>query len=313
MSILDEAQSLARAGRRSDAVALVRRAADANDPEALFALANWRLYGLNGPRDPAAAHALLERAAEAGNEEAPRLHATLIGNGTGCPADPARARAMLDALAGDPHVKRQIDLLDAIHPREFTVDALSADPPIRIVRGLLSRDECRYLIDMAAPALRPSVIVDAATGRPKPDPVRTSDGMNFGPAQEDLVVGALNRRIAAATGTAPECGEPLHILRYVPGQEYKPHLDALPGTANQRVWTALIYLNHDYLGGETRFEKLDLAARGEPGDALIFRNVTEDGSGDPRTRHAGLPVTEGVKWLATRWIRARAFDPFAPA
>jgi prolyl 4-hydroxylase len=311
VSILGEAQRLAQSGRRADAVALVERAADAGDGEALFALANWRLYGLFVARDPAAAHPLLARAAAAGHVEAARLSAYLLANGTGCAPDPAAAAAQLRAL-DDPIARQQIALLDAIDEGERNADILSDDPPIRLVRQLLSAEECAYLVAMATPALRPSVIVDPATGRPKPDPVRTSDGMNFGPAQEDLAVNMLNRRIAAATGTAYEAGEPLHVLRYVPGQEYKPHLDALPGVSNQRVLTALVYLNGGYEGGETVFDRIGLSAKGEPGDCLIFSNVQADGSGDQRSRHAGAPVTGGVKWLATRWIRSHAFDPFAP-
>jgi prolyl 4-hydroxylase len=312
VSVLDEASRLARAGRRGDAVALVERAAAGNDSEALFALANWRLYGMFVARDAAAAHPLLERAAVAGNVEAALLRANLVGNGTGCPADPDGAEALLRGV-DHPSAHRQAALLDAMSAPARLTEPLNEDPPVRFVRRLLSGEECRYLIEKAEPALRPSVIVDPATGRPKPDPVRTSDGMNFGPAQEDLVVQALNRRLAAVTGTAFECGEPLHILRYVPGQEYKPHLDALPGVPNQRRWTALVYLNEGYEGGATTFPDLAITARGEPGDCLVFRNVRDDGSGDPRARHAGTPVTGGVKWLATRWIRERPFDPFLGA
>lgn len=311
MSVLDEAQRLARTGRRQEAVALVEQAAEAGDAEALFALANWRLYGLFVPRDAAAAHPLLARAAAAGHDEAAHLRANLLANGTGCAPDPAAAGDLLRAI-GDASAQRQLALLACMEEAERADEILSEDPPIRLVRALLSEEECAYLIALAAPALRPSVIVDPATGRPKPDPVRTSDGMNFGPAQEDLVVNAINRRIAAATGTAYAAGEPLHILRYVPGQEYKPHLDALPGVSNQRSWTALTYLNGGYERGETVFDLLGLSAKGEPGDCLIFRNVDAGGRGDPRTRHAGAPVTGGVKWLATRWIRSHDFDPFAP-
>lgn len=307
MTVLEEAQSLFRRGRRDEAVALVEGAARGGDAEARFALANWRLYGLYGPRDPIGAHALLERAAESGHGEAARLRANLVAGCTGCAADPAGAIDLL--RAADP-ADPQLAFLDAMRPREPARETLSEDPLVLLLRGLFSADECGWLVARATPALRPSVIVDPATGRPKPDPVRTSDGMNFGPAQEDLVVNALNRRIAAATGTAYECGEPLHILRYAPGQEYKPHLDALPGADNQRAWTALVYLNAGYEGGETIFPELALAAKGEPGDCLVFRNVDAQGRGDPRTRHAGAPVTGGVKWLATRWIRERPFDPF---
>ena len=308
MSVLQEAQRLFRGGRRAEAVALVEREAEAGDAEALFALANWRLYGVYVPRDPAAAHPLLERAAAAGDRAAARLRASLVASGTGCASDPALALELL--RAADP-ADPQVALVEAMVEREGVAEPLSDDPPVRLVRGLFSRDECDYLIALAAPALRPSVIVDPATGRATPDPVRTSDGMNFGPAQEDLVVSALNRRLAAATGTAYECGEPLHILRYAPGQEYKPHLDALPGVDNQRSWTALVYLNSGYEGGESVFPELGLSAKGDPGDCLVFRNVDAEGRGDPRTRHAGMPVTGGVKWLATRWIRERPFDPFA--
>jgi prolyl 4-hydroxylase len=308
MSVLDEAQRLARTGRRAEAIALVEKSAEGGDGEALFALANWRLYGVFVPRDPAAAHPLLARAAQAGQADAVRLRAYLLAGGTGCEADPAAALDMLRAVApGDP----QIALVETMDESERPFEALSQDPPVRLVRGLLSEAECAWLIAAATPALRPSVIVDPATGRPKPDPVRTSHGMNFGPGQEDLAVNRLNRRIAAATGTAYECGEPLHVLRYAPGQEYKPHLDALPGVDNQRSWTALVYLNGGYEGGETLFDRLGLSAKGEPGDCLIFRNVDADGRGDPRTRHSGAPVTGGIKWLATRWIRERPFDPFA--
>jgi prolyl 4-hydroxylase len=99
-------------------------------------------------------------------------------------------------------------------------------------------------------------------------------------------------------------------MRYTPGQEYKPHLDALAGLRNQREWTAIAYLNTDYDGGETIFPLLSISIRAEPGDILIFRNIDGDGDPDPRLRHAGRPVTRGAKWIATRWIRNAEHDPY---
>ena len=135
---------------------------------------------------------------------------------------------------------------------------------------------------LATPALRPSVIIDDVTRRPKPDPVRTSDGMNFGPTQEDLVVAALNRRIACSDR---------HLLRsrrtaprpaYVPGQEYKPHLGRASGVATSAAWTASVYINDGYEGGETIFDRIGVSAKGSAGDCLVFRNVDGGGLGDPR-------------------------------
>jgi prolyl 4-hydroxylase len=312
---LDAARELFAAGRAGEGVALVEQAAAKGDAESLFALANWRLFGLNGPRDPAAAQALFGKAAALGHGEAARSRAYLTAAGIGTAADPKGARAMLEAVAHrDADAAAQLDLLARMAPAESAAAAprtpLCDAPAIMCVRGLFTEEECAWLRQRALPALQPSFVVDPASRRRMPHPVRSSWGAPFGPTQEDLVVNALNRRIHAASGTAYACGEPLHMLRYLPGQEYRLHLDALPGAANQRGWTAIAYLNHGYEGGETVFPELGIEIRGRAGDLLLFRNVTEDGSADPRSRHAGLPLCAGEKWIATRWIRMRSYDPW---
>ena len=78
---------------------------------------------------------------------------------------------------------------------------------------------------------------------------------------------------------------------------------------NPRALTALVYLNEDYRGGETRFIETGLDVKGRTGDALIFRNILANGDPDPASRHAGLPVLEGVKYLASRWIRQSRWVP----
>ena len=127
---------------------------------------------------------------------------------------------------------------------------------------------------------------------------------------EDLVVNRLNRRIAKISETLYSSGEPLHVLNYAPGEQYRPHFDALPGAANQRVFTAILYLNDEYKGGETEFPELDLQVRGRAGDMLLFANVDRQGRRDPRSFHAGLLVNAGEKWIATRWIRQRRYHPW---
>ncbi|MGF1549172.1 MAG: 2OG-Fe(II) oxygenase [Sphingomonadaceae bacterium] len=316
MSILDEAQRLSAAGRQDEAIERVKQAARKGDGEALHAVANWRLFGLNGPRDLKKAHRLLERAGKRGYVEATRLRATLIANGTGGASNPAKASALLSAIRDrDPYAALQLEFARRMRDEDeiaaLPVETLSEAPLIRSIEKFLTHEECQYLINLAGPHLQPSSVVDPRTGARIPHPVRTSTGMSFGPTQEDLVVHKINRRLAQVTGTKVGWGEPLHILHYAPGQQYRPHMDSLPGESNQRHWTVLVYLNAGYAGGETRFEQTGLVYPGGEGSALIFRNVDEKGEPDPLTQHAGLPVTGGVKWLATRWIRQADYHPWA--
>jgi len=296
----------------------IERAAAAGDRDALFQLANRKLFAGGAERDLGAGHALLARAGALGHVEAVRLQAMLTANGTGTPSDPAAASAMLQRIrSSDLYAELQLSFAARMRGDDVSarlpVEILSERPWIRAVRGLLTAEECNYLRSMAEPHLEPSFVIDPRTGARIPHPVRTSSGMSFGPAREDLVVHKINRRLAGITGTQVGWGEPLHILRYAPGEQYRPHVDSLPGVTNQRRWTVLCSLNHGYRGGETRFDLVGLTFAGREGDALIFRNVDEEGRPDPRTRHAGLPVIHGTKWLATRWIRGAPYHPWDEA
>lgn len=308
----DRVEALVVHNDLAGALRLLRHAADSGDPFGLFLLGAWMLSGRHVPRDLPGARDMFRRAAEVGHGDAGAVHTAFLANGTGGAADWTAALGWLDRRSpADPAARRQRALIDAM---ALTPDGgpaqrpqpvpLTRQPHIVAVPGLFSAAECAYLIETAEPLFEPSLVVDPRSGRLISDPVRTADVAHFPLAIENPVVHALNRRLAAATGTGVTQGEPLQILRYGPGQQYKPHLDTLADDSNQRIVTALVYLNGGYAGGETWFPAIAKAMRGGPGDALIFRNVIASGAPDPASRHAGQPVRSGTKYLASRWIRA---------
>jgi prolyl 4-hydroxylase len=308
-------ESLLNGGRPAEAARLLMTAAAAGEPAALVQLALWRITGSVVRRDLAKARALLAEAAAKGDTGAALLHASFLASGTGGEAQWPEALAALKRLARKaPQAAAQQRLIDAMDlnaagfpARPIPVRPLAPSPYAVAAESFLTRAECAYLIAAAEPGLQPSVVVDPATGRMIPHPGRSSDAAMFGVFAEDLAINAINRRLAALSNTALAQGEPLQVLRYRPGEEYKPHMDALPAEPNQRILTVLVYLSDDYDGGETRFERTGLCFRGRTGDALLFRNAGADGRPDPMSLHAGLPVTRGVKYLASRWIRAERF------
>lgn len=309
-----QADSLLAAGRAAEAYRLLAASSGTGDRDALFMLANWRLAGNVVRRDLAASRDLFRRAAEAGHAEAGRIHAAFVGNGTGGDADWARALELL-RLYAFPGAAEQLALIERMaltpagEPQKLPEEQrLSERPSVGAFPALFTTAECDFLIAEAQPWLAPSFVIDSRTGQQLRNPIRTSDSMSFGYTLEGPAIHALNRRLAAATGTDVRQGESLQVLRYRPGQEYKAHLDAVAGEPNQRILTILVYLNDEYEGGETRFLRTGLSFKGRKGDALVFRNALPDGRADEASQHAGLPVAKGEKLIASRWIRARPFS-----
>jgi prolyl 4-hydroxylase len=317
-----QVQQLIAENRFAEAADQLISAAEGGDGDALHTLASWRISGRIIRRDTAAARDLMGSAADAGHRDATRLYAHFLANGTGGPADRKMSRQIFESLrASDRDVDEQLEMLDRMaidengDPKEpVRLERIKDSPLIHTAPHFLTDEECDYLVRRAEARLKPTTVIERATGREIYHPVRRSDSMHFGVGNEDLVVSAINRRIAAASGTTAEQGEPLQLLRYGPGGEFKPHHDAEKEGGNQRILTALVYLSNDYDGGETQFTRADFSFPGRKGDLLLFSNVGSDGRPDPFAEHAGLPVTRGTKLVASRWIwrEPRYFPPPEP-
>lgn len=319
--VVRAAERLASQHRVVEAYPLLDRAADGGNADACFALGMWRLTGAVIRRDLVAARTWFGRAAAAGRDDARPPYIALLANGAGgrSPAWPQALTELERAAASDGGARRELDLLrrlsldDEGAPGEMpTGERISERPHVTRFPALLAPAECAWLIDQAGPMLEPAVIIDPATGTARLDPVRRARSAAFPFVAESPLLHAINRRIAAASGTSWAQGEPLQVLSYTRGEEFKPHSDAIAGIDNQRVLTMLVYLNDNYGGGETHFLASGLKVKGRIGDAILFRNVRADGSADPEARHAGLPVRAGVKMLLSKWIRDKPLDLSGP-
>lgn len=315
MSALEDARSAAQAGNVAEAVARLEASGDAS---CLVELAFWNMQARGIPRDLSRARQLFGEAAQLGHAQAKMIHLSLLANGTGGPPQFAEALRLLREVEDD-FSKRQLMLLQAMsldehgHPLAIPKPSeICEAPEAHMFSGLFSAEECRFLMDCATPAYRRAPVGHlASSGRQMVNQVRTCDVAVFPWVAENPAIHALNRRIAKAAGSAVENGEPLQVLRYRPGQEFKPHRDCTDDRENQRILTMLVYLNEDYTGGETLFLKSGLKVRGKTGDALLFRNASDDGTPDMDSLHAGLPVLSGEKLIASRWIRQKPFGPRA--
>lgn len=187
-------------------------------------------------------------------------------------------------------------------------------PRVVVFGDLLSDEECEALMAAARVRLARSLTVETQTGGEVLNADRTSDGMFFERGETE-VVARVEQRIAALLQWPVEFGEGLQVLRYRPGAQYRPHYDYFdpsePGTptilrrGGQRVGTLLMYLHEPDKGGATTFPDVGLEVAPVRGTGVFFSYDRPD----PATRslHGGAPVTEGEKWVATKWLREREF------
>jgi prolyl 4-hydroxylase len=201
--------------------------------------------------------------------------------------------------------------------RRVRVAARLERPMVTVLDGVFSPEECDELIALATPRLRPSTLVDSASGRDVMSLARTSEGMFFRP-QENALLDRIDRRLARLMGLPLDNGEGLQVLHYLAGSaQSAPHFDFLMPTnaanaasiarSGQRVSTLVAYLNDPEAGGETVFPEAGISVSPRKGSALYFEYCNGAGQLDPLSLHAALPVLAGEKWVATRWMRQRPF------
>lgn len=221
-------------------------------------------------------------------------------------------------------------VLDAPHTLEHRVDG--GDRTVRKIMSMGSLDvvlyedflsdaEIEHLKRVSEPTLARSMVVGPGLSSMEV-PIRTSDG-TFLDVGSDPIVSTIEKRIENVTGIPASHGEGLQVLRYRGTQEYKPHFDFFePNTPDEveqvsvtgnRVGTMIFYLSDVEKGGATYFPQLKLSIHPRRGTALWFGYMGQDGVLDMRSEHAGLPIIEGEKWIATKWLRQKPIAVAAPA
>ncbi len=302
---------------------LERRASD-GDAQAQFDYGVRVLNGGHAAAEGPRGLALIDAAAQQGHTDATAMSALFAAMGAGRPQswDGAFERLRRAADLGSTNAQGQLDALAerGLHRETlFAVPArqrLSDSPRIVALPQFASPAECDWAIARAADRLKRAAVFSRQTGDQTYADVRDNSAVEFQLTDMDVALEVLRARISAATRLPVPIFEPLQVLHYSVGEQFRPHQDffdpAVPEFAEmirrygQRIATVLIYLNDDYAGGETVFPKLGISFRGRRGDALFFTNVDRTGEPDPLTTHAGSPPKSGEKWIISQWIRDRA-------
>lgn len=177
-------------------------------------------------------------------------------------------------------------------------------PRVRLLHDFVTAHEAARIIKLAEPRYHRS-----STARAGSDDKRTSNSATLSP--HDPVVAAVRNRIAFFSGYPEKNLEPLQVVRYKPGEYYKPHHDYYNACetwmSGNRHFTFLIYLNAPEAGGDTAFPRLNITVRPTPYAALVFNNVLDNGEPDERSLHEGVAPTKGFKYAIN--VRAQRSNP----
>ena len=106
--------------------------------------------------------------------------------------------------------------------------------------------------------------------------------------------------------------EQLQVVKYPENGYFNHHYDACTDTSDicegmnkgkgPRLLTFIIYLNDDFISGDTDFPVLNIKIKPEKGKGVLFYNTDNQGNILKESIHAGLPVKNGYKWIANKWI-----------
>ena len=182
---------------------------------------------------------------------------------------------------------------------------------VKEIENFITSEESDNLISLAEKTLSKMTVM----GKNPSSTYRVADGTWL--SNQDELSKMVREKISKIVEIPTENMEGTHIVKYGIGGEYKVHHDFFhTGTdyyekslsrGGQRKFTALIYLNDDFEGGETEFPKLNIKVKPQKNKLVIWDNLKEDGDLNYDSLHAGLPVIQGTKYICIIWIREKKF------
>jgi hypothetical protein len=190
-----------------------------------------------------------------------------------------------------------------------TFKDLGAD--ILLVEGLLEPSLCDHVIQIAECChFKPSSILINVVDTD----VRGSGILSLGD-KDGTLQGSTNQLLLRKIKIIQELlfkhygiqfphAEVCSILRYLPGQSYKRHVDNLLLTSRfvelannipTRDISVVGYLNDDFEGGETFFDRQNIKVKPQKGSVVVFPSYYTH-------PHQSLPVIRGKKYAFTSWL-----------
>jgi len=218
-------------------------------------------------------------------------------------------------------------ILDVSLQHEYTATTLSTDPQLIYIDNFFSPSEIAYLIELGSPLYTPSRVFGSESLAHKH---RVSSTCLLPP---DPVVKVVNTRILAflSSLSLPNAGlETLQLVKYGPGEYFDAHYDWFDSLEREKGWNGRLYnrlasiffyLEANCTGGDTWFPEITgvrkdgleegvfadvekgVAFRPKVGSGVFWVNLLENGLGDGRTIHAGLPLKDGSKVGMNVWIK----------
>ncbi|MEO1131537.1 MAG: 2OG-Fe(II) oxygenase [Cyanobacteria bacterium J06639_1] len=183
-------------------------------------------------------------------------------------------------------------------------------PDIFIIENLLSESLCQHVIEISEHFGMRSAGVGVDTIA---KPIRSNDLLYLGDpdplleSTSQLLLGAINTiqdLLFEHYGIRFPNSEACSILRYREGEFYKRHVDNLLLSSRQeevqrgvptRDVSIVGYLNQDFEGGETYFDRQNLKVKPQTGSVLVFPAFYT-------YPHQSLSVTRGIKFSFATWL-----------
>ncbi|SPO01208.1 uncharacterized protein DNG_03955 [Cephalotrichum gorgonifer] len=220
-------------------------------------------------------------------------------------------------------------------PHNYTTELVSLEPLVIYIHNFVSPEESELIVK----AGRDLLVESPVTGYGSESHSQARTSVSAPLPGDDAAVQCVLQRAEAFMGTMMAPGRDemgvAQMVHYTSGQKFDLHHDwfkrprVRDGDAGRkrmynRLATFFVVLQENCTEGETYFPEARPVApqdRGKgsdvwrehesggiafmpiAGNAVFWPNLLSDGSGDPRTLHAGLPVGEGTKTAMNIWPR----------
>ena len=184
--------------------------------------------------------------------------------------------------------------------------------PIKIYDNFINKDECNKLIKLCQGRFLQSSVY--GSNQDFIDTKSRSSTNTYFKRGENKLINKIEKKVCELLNIKLDQIEPLQIVKYEKGQEYKYHYDYFDKESdqnnNQRINSILVYLNDldEEDGGATHFPLYKCKFIPYKGRAIHWENIDSNKNLNKLSLHAGQPIlTDKFKYILTIWTRENSY------